>query len=213
MRDVPARIVRRASLASIAVSDALAAALAAYLSTLARWNRKINLTSLELDPLADRAIDRLVVEPLAAIGYLRPDDEFVIDVGSGGGSPALPLKLAAPRLRMVLVESKIRKSAFLREAIRELRLTNIAVETARVEQLLDRGDLVRQADVITLRAVRFDRALAEAVGALLKPTGRIFAFGLGESPRAFDKRAVRTEPLVAPLQSTLHIIDAGYRRG
>ena len=45
-----------------------------------------------------------------------------MDVGSGGGSPAIPLKLAAPAVALTMVEVKARKSAFLREAIRQLEL-------------------------------------------------------------------------------------------
>ena len=51
-----------------------------------------------------------------------PEGASVIDIGSGGGSPAIPLKLAAPRIKLWMVESKTRKSAFLREAIRQLDL-------------------------------------------------------------------------------------------
>ncbi len=64
-----------------------------------------------------------------------------MDVGSGGGSPAIPLKLAVPRLRLTMVEAKARKSAFLREAVRHLGLEQRSVETARYEELLARPDL------------------------------------------------------------------------
>ena len=69
----------------------------AYYRLLARWNRTINLTALSLDPLADEALDRLFIEPLAAAPYIREALDVTplsvwFDLGSGGGSPAIPLK-------------------------------------------------------------------------------------------------------------------------
>lgn len=149
--------------------------LARYLSLLRRWNRKINLTAFDLDEPTDHAIDRLVVEAVVAAGEVLATDRVAVDVGSGGGSPALPLKIARPDLAMTLVESRVRKSAFLREAIRDLDLAGVAVETTR----LDRDGLARlngTADVVTMRAVRGDADTLAGVRALLAPTGRLFWF-------------------------------------
>jgi 16S rRNA (guanine527-N7)-methyltransferase len=174
---VAAAIVRRASLAGVLVPPPMAASLSAYVQLLARWNRTINLTALEVSPPSDNAIDRLIVEPLAAAELLRSTDRSAIDIGSGGGSPAIPLKLARPDLRFVLIEMKARKSAFLREAIRHLSLENAAVETTRVEDLAGRGAMTGQFDVATLRAVRGDRGVLSAIRALLAPGGRMLWFG------------------------------------
>src|SRR5579871_4486315 len=106
---IEARIIQRAQEAGLHISVDLAADLARYLSVLRRWNRKINLTSLPLDPVSDGAIDRLVVEPLVALSFLTDLDRVIIDIGSGGGSPALPLRLGMGRARkteMVLTESR-----------------------------------------------------------------------------------------------------------
>ena len=119
--DVRSRLVRRAGKSNIFIGDPLADQLAAYYELLARWNRKINLTSLEN---LDEAIDRLLLEPLVASRYLPASANRLMDVGSGGGSPAIPFKLAVPRLRLTMVEAKARKSAFLREAVRHLSLAD-----------------------------------------------------------------------------------------
>lgn len=174
---VASAIVRRAALAGVDVAAPLAASLSAYLALLARWNRTINLTALDVAAPTDEAVDRLIVEPLAAAPLLRERDRSVIDIGSGGGSPAIPLKLARPDLRFLLVEMKARKSAFLREAIRELTLESVAVETMRVEELATREALKRQFDVVTLRAVRADADVFAAIDALLSLRGRVFWFG------------------------------------
>jgi 16S rRNA (guanine527-N7)-methyltransferase len=176
-RQVEAQIWRRAERAGLPVSAALAESLRAYLALLAKWNRKINLTSLAVDPPTDDAIDRLIVEPLAGARLVRPGDRFVIDVGSGGGSPAIPFKLAAPQLRSIMVEVKTRKSAFLREAIRQLDLRDTVVETHLVQELLPRVELHEAADLVTVRAVRMDLALLGPLRSFLRASGRVIWFG------------------------------------
>jgi len=174
--ELEARITSRAAIAALSIDRALSSALTSYLSLLAHWNRTINLTSFELDAPSDAALDRLIIEPLVAAQHLGPRDEFVLDVGSGGGSPAIPLKLAKPGLRMMLVESKSRKAAFLREAARHLELTDVAVEATRLEDLSDRPGLRQKVDVATSRAVRVDARLLDSIGVFLRPGGRVFVF-------------------------------------
>jgi 16S rRNA (guanine527-N7)-methyltransferase len=177
VRQVGAQISRRAERAGLPVSAALTESLQAYLALLAKWNRKINLTSLDVDPPTDEAIDRLIVEPLVGAQLVRPGDRLVIDVGSGGGSPAIPFKLAAPQLRSVMVEVKTRKSAFLREAVRQLALHDTVVEMHLVQELLPRVDLHEAADLVTVRAVRMDLALLGPIQSFLRPAGRVIWFG------------------------------------
>jgi 16S rRNA (guanine527-N7)-methyltransferase len=154
------------------------AGLDAYLTLLARWNRTINLTSLTIDPPDDAAIERLIREPTRAAALVRPDDRLAVDLGSGGGSPAIPLKLACPALRFVLVESRARKCAFLGEAVRQLGLADVEIENRRFEDLADaRPDLAGVADVVTFRAVRADEPFWHIVNGLLAPSGQVLWFG------------------------------------
>jgi 16S rRNA (guanine527-N7)-methyltransferase len=179
---VAGKIRRRLGRAGLDVPPDVLEGLRAYLVELARWNRKINLTSLGLEPLTDDAVDRLIVEPVAASLEIRSNDRMLVDIGSGGGSPGIPLRIAVPALAVVLVESKVRKSAFLREVVRQLGLENVTVENARFEELLPRPDLHEVADVVTLRAVRAEPKLWTGIQAFLKPTGRVFWFGSGREP-------------------------------
>ena len=98
-----------------------------YFGLLAKWNTKINLTAFSLDPASDEAIDRLIVEPVLAAKHVKHTDKLAIDLGSGGGSPGFPLKIVAPWIRMVMVEAKARKCAFLREVARQLPLADVEV--------------------------------------------------------------------------------------
>jgi len=161
----------------VRVSAAEVELLCAYFGLLAKWNRRLNLTALGVDPPTDEAIDRLLVEPTAAVHAVASNDARLVDLGSGGGSPAIPLKIGAPQLHLVMVEAKVRKSAFLRDAIRQLGLAGAEVENARFEQLLTRADLHEAADIVSVRAVRPDRQLWNTVLAFLKPGGRVFWFG------------------------------------
>jgi 16S rRNA (guanine527-N7)-methyltransferase len=161
----------------VVVARDLGVQLGAYLELLARWNQRINLTALTLEPPSDEAIDRLIVEPLAAARQIFAQDRLLIDIGSGGGSPGIPLKLAVPALQTVLVEVKVRKSAFLREAVRHLGLQAVEVVNGRFEELLGRRELLEAADLVSLRAVRPDRKLWNGVQAFLKPGGRVLWFG------------------------------------
>jgi len=154
----------------------LSESLSAYVQVLSHWNRTVNLTALELDPPGLGAIERLIIEPLAAARFLRPGDRRCLDVGSGGGSPAIPLKLVRPDLAMVLVESRSRKAAFLREAARQLQLRDVQIEPSRAEALSSSRRFHEWADVVTIRAVRVDDRMKGVMRDVLVPGGRIFWF-------------------------------------
>jgi len=183
-RETLTRLSRRLSKAGVAASPELVSNLAAYVELLGKWNRKINLTALSVDPLSDDAVDRLIVEPVLAARRVDPGDALVVDVGSGGGSPAIPFLLASPALRLIMVEVKVRKCAFLREALRQLAIERGTVENCRLEELLSRAELHEAADIVTVRAVRPDRRLLNAMQAFLRPGGRLFMFGTESTAKA-----------------------------
>jgi 16S rRNA (guanine527-N7)-methyltransferase len=178
-----------------------------YFELLIRWNRKMNLTAFN-EALPDAGIDRLLVEPLVAARYLPAPDCMVIDIGSGGGSPAIPLKLAAPDISLVMVEGKARKSAFLREAARTLDLSGTRVENARFEQLLANPDLHEAMDVLTIRAVRVESRMLLSLQAFLRPGGLIFLFRGSGSP---DVDELVPPPLVLETACPLTPDDPGGR--
>ena len=172
-RQVAERIARRAAQAGLELDSLLLEALTAYVDLLMRWNRRINLTALSDD---DRGIDRLVIEPLVAAQRLPAPGIALTDIGSGGGSPALPMKLAAPSIRLRMVEARTRKAAFLREAVRHLRLEGAAVEACRYEGLVNRAELVGKADVVSVRAVRAGALMLRQVQPLVRTGGAVFLF-------------------------------------
>ena len=174
-------LAERASRAGLTIPEPLASRLLAYYQLLSRWNRKINLTALS-DPA--EAVDRLLLEPVAAAAHL-PSDVDLIDLGSGGGSPAVPLALALGSPRLVMVESRVRKAAFLREVLREVGVQG-SVETARFEEVAARASFAGAFGIVSVRAVRLDRELFESVQALLRPVGYAALFRPLEAEGAPD---------------------------
>lgn len=167
------RIARRAARVKLEVDSPLLTALAAYVDLLMRWNRRVNLTALTDD---DHGIDRLVVEPLVAARRLPVPAAAVTDIGSGGGSPAIPMKLAAPSVRLRMVEARTRKAAFLREAVRQLGLAETVVEACRFEELASRPELVGESDIVSVRGVRVGARMLRQIQPLVKPAGAVFLF-------------------------------------
>jgi 16S rRNA (guanine527-N7)-methyltransferase len=172
----------RARAANLSLGAPLSDKLADYLSLLSRWNTRINLTSLPLDPPTPAAIDRLVVEPLLTAPLLDRSIAIWFDLGSGGGSPAIPLQLAHPAQRLILVESRDRKAAFLREAIRELPVEGAEVEVSRIEQVTARPHNSGVADLVTVRAVKASASLFSDIKALLRFRGQAVLFGASVTP-------------------------------
>jgi 16S rRNA (guanine527-N7)-methyltransferase len=202
------RLGRRASKAGVFLDPDLSDRLIAFYELLSRWNRKINLTALD-EP--DAAIDRLLLEPVVAARHLPASAQSLMDVGSGGGSPAIPMKLAVPRLTLSMVEVKARKSAFLREAIRHLELEGATVETSRYEELLARPELHEAFDVLSLRAVRVETEALANLQAFVRPRGCLFLFrgpGGPDAPVVFPPLEwTATHPLVESLQSRLTVVS------
>ena len=175
-REFRDRLVRRARRADVALPPELVTSLETYVRLLSRWNEKINLTALPVARLDDEAVDRLLVEPLVAARFAPSDTKTLLDVGSGSGSPAIPLALALPGVRLRMVESKTRKAVFLTEVCRELGLKDAIVETARFEQLLARPELHEWSDVLSVRAVRVENRVLLTLQAFVRAGGQLFWF-------------------------------------
>lgn len=175
-REFRDRLARRATRAGVTLSPELSGRLETYFRLLEIWNRKINLTGFSLAEPTPETMDRLLVEPLVAARHVASSARRMVDIGSGGGSPAIPMALALPSVQLLMVESKTRKSVFLREAVRALDLRGAEVATSRYEELLSRPDLHETNDLVTIRAVRVEPRLLSNLQAFIKPRGFLFLF-------------------------------------
>jgi 16S rRNA (guanine527-N7)-methyltransferase len=178
----------RAARVSVSMTVESRELLARYFQMLALWNRRINLTALTLDPPTAETIDRLLIEPLVAAGWVETPSSWC-DVGSGGGSPAIPFKIVHSHAELTMVESKSRKAAFLREAARTLGLARTNVVCARIEDAV--ASRFRSSDLVTLRGVNPDKPMWVALGNLLAESGKLFWFHSRRSAPALPAGFVR----------------------
>jgi 16S rRNA (guanine527-N7)-methyltransferase len=153
------------------LTDAEAESLAGHYRLLRRWDAKMNLTALKE---RETILRRHFLEPIAVSGLLG-DEGRLLDLGSGNGFPAIPLKVLHPSLELVLVESSQKKSAFLNAVLQELRLAKGRVETRRVGGLADIADLL-PCRYLTFRAIRGRDLLTGETGPILETGGRALFF-------------------------------------
>jgi 16S rRNA (guanine527-N7)-methyltransferase len=100
-----------------------------YAALLYKWNRTYSLTAMREQ---DKAVSHHLLDSLSVLPYIPAEN--LLDVGSGGGMPGIPVALARPDLRVTLLDSNSKKTAFLQQAVIELGLSNVSVHCGRVEQ-------------------------------------------------------------------------------
>ena len=101
-----------------------------HLELLLRWNKAYNLTAITKpnEVLTHHLCDSLVIAPYVTSGQ-------IVDVGTGGGFPGIPMAVFYPEKNFVLVDTVLKKVRFLRQVVAELGLSNVEVRHARVEEL------------------------------------------------------------------------------
>lgn len=170
-----------------------------YVDLIAKWNRTYNLTAIRAarDMIGQHLLDSLSVLPHLPMAGARPS---LADAGSGAGLPGIPLAVARPAWRVVLVESSQKKAAFLRQAAMLLDLDNVEVHEGRVE----RWQPAERLQVVISRAfaelgdfIAACRHLVAPAGVLAAMKGRIREQELSALPRGCH--CERPVPLRVPL--------------
>jgi 16S rRNA (guanine527-N7)-methyltransferase len=146
------------------------AKLLAYLALLQKWNRTHNLTAIR-EP--ERMLTHHLLDSLATLRHLPQQGASLrlIDIGSGGGLPGIPLAIARPGWTVTLLDSNAKKAAFLRQAAAELPLPNVEVAATRAEGYV--AD--RPFDVVISRALSDLAQFVAVAGHLVAPGGRMIA--------------------------------------
>jgi len=135
-----------------------------YLELLSRWNSVYNLTAVrELQQM----VAHHVLDSLAVAHLIR--GTRLADIGSGAGLPGIPLAIVAPERAVTLIDANGKKTRFLREAVRTLRLSNVRVDAVRVETA--KGEY----DTVTARAFSALDQMLRLAGHLLAPDGVLIA--------------------------------------
>lgn len=202
------------------LSEAQIGKLLDYLALLAKWNAVYNLTAVR-DP--QQMLTQHVLDCLAALPAFE-GAQNVLDVGAGGGLPGMVLAIWAaerqPAMRVSMIDTVHKKTAFLTQAKSELGLANVAVHTARVEAL----QVPQKFDVITSRAfaelndfVNWSQHLLAENGCYIAMKGIAPAEEISRVPAGWHVREVR--PLQVPgLQAQRHLVfierdNAGSTQG
>jgi len=142
-----------------------------YARELIGWNRKINLTSIT-DPseiAAKHVLDSII--PSSRI----PASARLLDIGSGGGFPGIPLKIMHPSLQVTLIDASRKKVNFLKHIIRLLNLDAIEALHVRAQDLANQPDYIRSFDVVVSRALTRTREFADMAAPMLREGGMIMA--------------------------------------
>jgi 16S rRNA (guanine527-N7)-methyltransferase len=160
-------LIDGASTFGIVLTDEQVDACLVYLVELEKWNRKFNLTAIRDER---EIVTKHFIDSFSYLSGFEPAHGLaLLDMGSGAGFPALPIKIAAPALSVTLVESVRKKGTFLRHIIRTLRLVGADVIDARTGELP--AEHHGRYDVVTARAFAdMDTALKEGTP-FLKPGG------------------------------------------
>jgi 16S rRNA (guanine527-N7)-methyltransferase len=157
------------------------------LAELKKWNSKINLTAIkgERDTVVKHVLDSLS----HIQGFIPAPGLKLLDMGSGAGFPAIPIKIACPGLAITLIESVKKKASFLRHAVRTLQLNDTEVLDMRTEELpVSRHGTY---DVVTARAFA-DMNLALSAGAVFLKAGGLAVLSRGPEERIAEQELTRT---------------------
>jgi 16S rRNA (guanine527-N7)-methyltransferase len=175
-----------------------------YLALMFKWNAVYNLTSLR-DPM--QMVTHHLLDSLAAVPAFA-GAQNILDVGSGGGLPGIVLAIVRPDMKVSMIDTVHKKTAFLTQVRAELGLANVTVYTARVEQL----QVSDKFDVITSRAFADLSDFVNWSSHLLADGGRYIALK-GVAPKDEQERLPaewkvdKVEPLDVPrLGAERHLI-------
>ena len=165
-------IIDNARKLDIHVSEEQARLFAVHAREMVLWNRSINLTALT-NPF-EIAIKHYL-DSIVAVPFIKPN-ATLLDVGSGGGFPGIPLKIMLPTIRMTLLEARRKRVSFLKHVVRSLDLANVHILHDRLERmsalLLSDGGF----DVIVSRAFSSLELFASHALPLLNPGGCLVAY-------------------------------------
>jgi 16S rRNA (guanine527-N7)-methyltransferase len=203
-----AKLADGAGRLGIALSDRQQTQLIDYVALLSKWNSVYNLTAVR-DPV--QMVTQHLLDSLATVPAFERAGN-VLDVGAGGGLPGMVLAIwaaeAQPQMRVSMIDTVHKKTAFLTQAKAELGLANVSVYTARVEQL----QVAHKFDVITSRAFAELADFVNWSGHLLEQGGRFIALKgvmphdeIARLPAGWQVTGIR--PLSVPtLEAERHLI-------
>jgi 16S rRNA (guanine527-N7)-methyltransferase len=196
----PPDLAARAEASGIAFDEGDVERLGAYLALLLDANTRFNLTAIR-DPA--EAWERHLLDSLTLLPYLlEARAATVVDVGTGGGLPGVPLAIAAPAIQFTLLEATGKKADFLKDAVRRLDLANVRVVNDRAENAGRAPEHREQYDVATARAVGPLAVLVEYTLPFVRVGGHLLAIKGQNAPKEVTDARVALSALHAEVVDT-----------
>ena len=172
----------------IALSDHQTMQLLTYLDLLEKWNHAYNLTAVRS---RSEMLSRHVIESLTISPFIS--GQKVVDVGTGAGFPGMPLAIANPAVQYTLLDSNGKKSRFLWEVKRALMLTNVEIETVRVESWLP----TKRFDAVVTRAFADLATTLVRVDHVLSDQGMVYAMKTQQAQHEIESLSDATRSVTA----------------
>jgi 16S rRNA (guanine527-N7)-methyltransferase len=143
-----------------------------YLAHLIEWNKAINLTAI-IDP-KEIIIKHFVDSLTALVSTNFPQNGMVLDLGSGGGFPGIPLKIVRSDMRLVLVEPVLKKCSFLNSVVGLLKLHDVSIFNGTIEQYA-KWPLRHVIDTVVVRALKYED-IRKHIPTLLTSKGKVILY-------------------------------------
>lgn len=143
-----------------------------YLTHLIAWNKAINLTAI-IDP-KEIIIKHFVDSLTALVATSFPQNGLVLDVGSGGGFPGIPLKIVRSDMRLVLIEPVLKKCSFLNSVVGLLKLHDVSTFNGTIEQYA-KWPLRDVVNTVVVRALKYEE-IRKHIPALLASKGKVLLY-------------------------------------
>jgi 16S rRNA (guanine527-N7)-methyltransferase len=171
-----------------------------YKKLLLSWDERMNL----IGPEVRANLDEHVNEALEAADILQPRGE-ILDFGSGGGLPAIPMAIACPDARFHMIEASKKKWAFLKHVVRDCKLSAVAYGD-RLARVLTRFPADLRFSLVTSRAVGNPDEWLPPLAPWMQPDGRAALFqGTAETPEIHHFRKIATHKLSRGYLVTFHV--------
>ena len=174
-----------------------------YMDELLRWNKVINLTAIEEE---SGIIIKHFIDSLTPLKFIRGSD-FVLDIGSGAGFPGLPIKIARPSLKIVMLDARLKKTNFISTMISLLKMQGATALHQRAEAKNFQEIMGSSFDVVISRASFSLQEFAELSLPYLKNSGKLIAM---------KSKKEENKPVLIGLRQSDEFVtdlpDGSYRR-
>jgi 16S rRNA (guanine527-N7)-methyltransferase len=173
-----------------------------YYEELVEWNKGVNLTAITdyEEVQLKHFLDSLTLVPAFEDKAWSKGDFSLLDVGTGAGLPGIPLKILLPKVRLVLLESVAKKTAFLQHVVNCLSLDHVEVLTGRAEDIAHQDSYRERFDLVVSRAVGRLSTIAELTLPFCREGGLFIAPKKGKIEQELSQAAKAIDTLGGKLK-------------